>query len=69
MDIPPDLVITMTDIRRFHCVRGIKSWFAGYGLDFRAFRKSGILATDLAATGDGHALRVIRLTLERSDGR
>lgn len=69
MEIPPDLIITMNDIRRYHCVRGIKSWFEGYGLDFRSFKENGILATDLAATGDGLALRVIRLTLEaQADG-
>lgn len=64
MDIPPNLIITIDDIRRVHCARGIKRWFGDQGLDFRGFLKNGIPAIDLAATGDGLALRVIRLTIE-----
>jgi hypothetical protein len=48
VDIPPDLVITVTDARRAgYCARGLKSWFEGHGLDFAAFLKSGIKAADL----------------------
>lgn len=70
MDIPPDLVITIDDIRRIHCVRGLKGWWRNYPdlPAFRDFLTNGIPATDLAATGDGLALRVIRLTMERRDG-
>jgi hypothetical protein len=69
MDIPPDLIITMSDIRRFHCVRGIRRWFGEQGLDFRAFLRNGIPATELAATGDAFALRVVELTMrDRADG-
>lgn len=71
MEIPPDLIITISDMRRVHCVRGIKGWWAAYPdlPPFREFLKNGMLATDLAATGDGLALRVIRLTLEsRANG-
>ena len=64
MDIPPDLTITMDDILRAgHCARGTRRWFDEFGLDFRAFLKSGIPATDLAATGDGLAIQVIKRTL------
>jgi hypothetical protein len=65
MDIPPDLTITMDDIRRAgHCARGTRRWFDENGLDFRGFLKNGIAATDLAATGDGLALQVINRTLQ-----
>lgn len=64
MDIPPDLAITMNDIRRAgHCARGTRAWFDAHGLDFRAFLKNGIAATELAATGDGLAIQVIERTL------
>lgn len=60
----PDLRITITDIARAgYCARGAKGWFATQGLDFRAFLKDGILATDFAATGDAMALRVIEKKL------
>lgn len=64
MDIPPDLIITMTDIRRAgHCARGTKAWFDQHDLDFRDFLANGITAADLAATGDGIALQVIERKL------
>jgi hypothetical protein len=66
MDIPPDLVITMNDIvRAGYCARKTPGWFRAHGLDFRHFMKHGIAATDLAAAGDGLALKVISARLQR----
>lgn len=68
MDIPPDLIITMNDIRRAgHCPGGTRRWFDEradvLGMDFRAFLRTGISAPALAATGDGLAIQVIERTL------
>lgn len=63
----PDLIVTITDARKCFCTRGIKSWFDGHGLDFRAFLANGIAAGELPV--DAFAERVIARALERSDGR
>lgn len=66
VDIPSDLVITITDVRRAgYCARGTKPWFQTHGLDFRAFLKDGLPAADLLATGCGLVERVIALKLAR----
>jgi hypothetical protein len=67
VDAPPNLRLTITDVRRSYCVRGAKSWFDGHGLDFRGFLKNGILAGDLP--DDAFANRVIATSLGRADGR
>jgi len=53
------MTVTIDDIRRFHCTRGIRRWFESQGLDFRAFLCSGIAADRLLATGDARAKQVI----------
>lgn len=64
MDVPPDLVLTVTDASRAgYCARGIKSWFEDHGLDFRAFLKNGISASELP--DDAFAERVIAKKLGR----
>jgi hypothetical protein len=65
MDIPADLIITVRDISRagFCIARGAKPWFRDHDLDFREFLKNGILATELAATGDAIALQVVSRTI------
>lgn len=64
VDVPADLVITVTDIRRCgYCPQGQRRWFEAHGLDFRAFLKSGIPAADLLATGDALAERVVSAKL------
>ena len=44
--------ITISELRRHHCVAGIRRWFTANGLDFRAFMREGIAAEDMLATGD-----------------
>jgi hypothetical protein len=67
-DIPEDLVITITDVRRQHCVAGARAWWAAHGLDFRHFLKHGIPARELAATGDALAFAVITEVILRRGG-
>lgn len=48
-DIPENLVVRITDVRRHHCVAGARRWFEANGLDFRDFLVNGISARTLAA--------------------
>lgn len=54
-------MITITDVRAAgHCARGAKAWFEYYGLDFRDFLKNGIDDEVFLATGDAHAIEIVR---------
>lgn len=54
-------MITITDVRAAgHCTRGAKAWFETYGLDFRNFLKHGINEEAFLATGDAHAIEIVR---------
>lgn len=61
---PPELVITIDDVRRYHCVRGSKKWFEDHGLDFRKFLAEGILASELLSTGDALAQHVVTMKVQ-----
>lgn len=66
MDAPDDLIITMDDCRKAgHCAAGVRTWFRDQGLDFRAFMKNGIPASEFLASGDGQAEQVYARKLER----
>lgn len=55
-------MITIDDCRAAgHCARGIKKWFDGYGLDFKAFLKDGISEEAFLATNDAYAIDIVRL--------
>ena len=55
-----DFIVTIEDVRSSgHCVRGAKDWFEGYGLDFREFIKTGMVASRLLSTGDAYAQQVV----------
>lgn len=52
--------LTVNDVRAAgFCARGMKAWFDGHGLDFRAFLKDGMAVEDVAALNDAMAERVI----------
>lgn len=53
-------MITITDVRRLHCTRGARRWFESYDLDFRDFLKYGIDEKTFLATGDAHAIEIVR---------
>lgn len=59
------VIIYMDDIRRHHCVSGIRRWFNATGLDFRSFVQNGIDAAQLLATGDALAVAVVEDTIRR----
>ncbi|MEI7036427.1 hypothetical protein [Fulvimonas yonginensis] len=46
------------------CTGGARAWFARYGLDWNAFRRDGIDAAVLEATGDAFALAVVAYARE-----
>jgi hypothetical protein len=63
-----ELTITVDDVRLAgYCVRGVRRWFEGYDLDFRAFIENGMDAKRLLATGDAAAHRVVEMRLEREE--
>jgi hypothetical protein len=52
--------IHLGDVRAAgYCVLGARDWFRRHGLDWRGFVRNGIPETDLLATGDALARRVI----------
>jgi hypothetical protein len=53
------------------CRKGARAWFARYQLDWDAFRKHGIDADTLLATGDAFAIAVVEhvRTQEATRGR
>ncbi|MCE8012901.1 hypothetical protein [Billgrantia desiderata] len=53
------MIITIDDVRRYHCARGARQWFERHGLDFKAFLAEGMPAEVLLATGDLRAQQVV----------
>ena len=51
--------VTIGDIRKCHCVRGVRLWFKSYDLDFDDFLKNGIDSETLLNTKDSLAERVV----------
>lgn len=43
-----------------YCAGKSRAWFAAHGLDWNAFRHSGIEAEQLLATGDALAIALVR---------
>lgn len=72
-----DFLVTVEDLRylrevpedgRF-CVPGLKAWAKSHGLDIGKFVQDGIKASELLATGDALAIRVVeRMRRERQHG-
>lgn len=71
------MIITMAHLRSIpgygprpgFCARGSRQFFARYGLDWDDFRRNGIDAEKLRATGDALALAVIEHAQRMADGR
>lgn len=62
-----ELMITHADMRSLgYCNRGARIWFERHGLDFNLFRKEGLSADVLEATGDAMAMRLVNWV---KDGR
>lgn len=60
--------ITVDDIRRHHCVAGIRRWMEANGLDWRAFfRDGGIDSETLLATEDALAIAVVNDAIRRRE--
>jgi hypothetical protein len=69
MDVPADLTITITDVRRVFCA-GVKTrrWFVDHGFDFQRFLREGVPATEFLEKGDALAERVVARKLSQPDG-
>lgn len=58
-----DFLITMRDVRAAQmCSGGARMFFDQYKLDWSKFLKEGIAASELAATGDALAHKLIEVT-------
>ncbi len=53
------MIVTIGDIRKYHCVKGIRNWFKLYNLNFDSFLKDGIDSEILLKTNDVLATRVV----------
>ncbi len=54
-----DPLVTLADMRGIgYCNRGARLWFSRYGLDWNLFRKEGLPASQIEATGEAMALRL-----------
>lgn len=70
------LIVTMAHLRSIpgfsktpgFCIPGARRFFAAHGLDFRAFAREGIPASQLEATGDGLALALVAWAKESEAG-
>lgn len=60
------VIVTMQDIRAAGmCRRGTKAFFDRHGLDWDEFRRGGVPAEVLEATGDAMAIRVAEVARGR----
>lgn len=53
------MVIYIHELRKYHCVRGIRAWFEKNGLDFKKFLREGIESDLLVDTGDAMAISAV----------
>lgn len=54
------MIIRVHHVRRAKlCSKGMRAWFARYGLDYGSFLKNGIAEEALLATGDAFAKKVV----------
>ncbi len=63
-DIPPDLVITITDVRRRHCVAGARTWLKTHNFDYRDAIKNGLNAREMFAVGDLYSYKIVEDTMK-----
>lgn len=57
-----DFLITAADLqRKGFCIRKSRRWAIDNGIDFEAFLRNGILASELVSTGDGMAITAVNL--------
>lgn len=51
------------------CRRGARAWFARHGLDWDAFRRTGLDASVFLKTGDALALALVKHAQETDGGQ
>lgn len=66
---PTETLVTMQHVRAAgFCAKGARRFALHHGLDWRAFRKAGLKASTLEATGDALALAVVAKAREPAHG-
>lgn len=64
-----EVVVTVAHLRMANmCIRGAKQWARYMGLDFDAFMRHGIPASQLEATGDAFAIQVAKIARDEAQG-
>jgi hypothetical protein len=59
-------IVTMQHVRKAKmCSRGARAFFARHGLDWAEFRRVGLPASVIEATGDAMAIKVCEVARER----
>lgn len=64
-DIPEDLIITIDDVRRHHCVAGFRSWLRSNGYDIKDFMREGGMSAKTMASIDGLGAAVVADRIRR----
>lgn len=60
-----DPIVTVEHCRALgYCARGMRAFFARYGLNWDAFRQGGAPASEIEATGDAMAMAAANLARE-----
>lgn len=60
------MIITMRDVRAAKmCSRGARQFFDRHNLDWQQFRKDGLPAEVIEATGDAMAIKVVEVARGR----
>lgn len=60
-----DIIIYVKDLRPGYCIDGTKAFLKRHDLSWDKFRKDGLLASDLEATGDAMAIHLVERTRAR----
>ena len=64
-----DFVVTISDLKRTgSCHKGARAWAQARRLDWQRFMAEGIPASELLATGDALAERIVRTLRTQREG-
>ncbi|QQE90277.1 hypothetical protein [Azotobacter chroococcum] len=67
IDARTDFLVHAADAHAYHCARGMRRFFEANGLDFQRFLRDGLMASELAATGDALVLRMLEQMMRQRE--
>lgn len=67
MDAPPDIIITINDVKQAGFCASLKTrrWFLDHGFNYQSFLRSGVPAAEFLEKGDALAVKVVERKIER----